>query len=138
MRFDYEKFYEWEESTTIPEGVMKVVKAVSNELGFSLDETDVETITYHNRGGQPYAYAKGFTLTHCTSSLETGPTEDYSDVFLKWLGGLGFGIANSYGDNGMDSASNWHDTFWSVEIAYEPSMVYDEEFYEYDDEDYVD
>lgn len=138
MRFDYEKFYEWEESTTIPEGVMKVVKAVSNELGFSLDEADVETITYRNRGGHPYAYAKGLTLTHCTSSLETGPTEDYSGAFIKWLGGLGFEIVNSYGDNGMDSVTNWHDTYWSVEIAYTPSMVYDEKFYEYDDEDYED
>lgn len=138
MRFDYDKFYEWEESTTIPEAVMKVVKAVSNELGFSLNEDDVETITYRNRGGHPYAYAKGFTLTHCTSSLETGSTTDYSDVFIKWLGGLGFEKINSYGDNGMDSATNWHDTYWSVEIAYSPSMVYDEVFYEYNDDDYED
>lgn len=135
MRFDYDKFYEWEDSTNIPEAVMKVVKAVSNELGFSLDEDDIETITYRNRGGHPYAYSKGFTLVHCTSSLETGPTEDYSGVFIKWLGGLGFEIVNSYGDNGMDSATNWHDTYWSVEIAYAPSMVYDEKFYDWSDED---
>lgn len=138
MKSNYEKFYVWEESTTIPEAVMKVVKAVCNELGIGLDESDIETITYRNRGGHPYAYAKGFTLTHYTSSLETGPTEDYSGVFIKWLGGLGFEIVNSYGDNGMDSATNWHDTCWSVEIAYSPSVVYDEKFYEYNDEDYVD
>lgn len=41
----------------------------------------------------------------------------------------------NYGDNGMDSATNWHDTYWSVEIAYTPSMVYDEKFYDWSDED---
>lgn len=35
----------------------------------------------------------------------------------------------------MDSATNWHDTYWSVEIAYTPSMVYDEKFYDWSDED---
>ena len=63
-------------------------------------------------------------------------------VFMKWLGGLGFHVENSYGDNGLDSATNWHDTYWHKEVSYGKTLVYDEQFWdwdgEYDDDDYED
>lgn len=132
MKFNYEKFEKWEENTHIPEDVMKMVEIVSQQIGIGVWE---ETITYRNRGGYAYAYAKGFRLTHCTSSLADGPSEDMTPVFMRWLGGLGFEVADSYGDNGMDSATNWHDTFWTKEIAYSPSQVDRDKFLEWDDED---
>lgn len=132
MKFNYEKFDEWEENTHIPEDVMKMVEIVSQQIGIGVEE---ETITYRNRCGYAYAYAKGFSITHCTSSLADGPSEDMAPVFMRRLGGLGFEIVNSYGDNGMDSVTNWHDTFWTKEIAYSPSQVDRDEFLEWEDED---
>lgn len=130
--FDYEKLDKWEEETHIPTEVMKIVEAVCKNLGIYVEET---TITYYNRGGYSYAYAKGFEISYCTSSLIDGPSENMAPVFMQWLQGLGFKIADSYGDNGMDSATNWHDTFWHTKIAYTPSKVYEEEFIWWDDEE---
>lgn len=132
MKFNYEKFEKWEENTHIPEDVMKMVEIVSQQLDIPLGE---ETVSYRNRGGYEYAYAKGFSITHCTSSLADGPSEDMTPVFMRWLGGLGFEVVNSYGDNGLDSATNWHDTFWTKEVAYSPSRVDRDTFLEWDDED---
>ena len=56
-------------------------------------------------------------------------------VFMKWLKGLGFSVENSHGDNGLDSATNWHDTYWYDDISYRPSYVYDDQFWDWDDED---
>ena len=57
-------------------------------------------------------------------------------VFMRWPKGLGFRIENSYGDNGLDSATNWHDTWWHNEISYEPTLVDSNAFYDwYDTED---
>lgn len=131
-RWNDEAFRKWEEETHIPEDVMKMVEIVCKQIGIEVYE---KTIEYHNRGGHIYAFAKGFELAHCTSSYEDGPSEDMTPVFMKWLGGLGFHVENSYGDNGMDSATNWHDTFWFNEIAYDATMVYDDEFWYYEDDE---
>lgn len=130
--FDDEKFEKWENETHIPEDVMKMVEIVTNQLGIYVEET---TVTYRNRGGYPYAYAKGFIVSYRTSSYADGPDDNYGEIFMKWIGGLGFEVAESYGDNGLDSTTNWHDTWWNYEIAYRDTMVYDELFYWWDDEE---
>ena len=61
-------------------------------------------------------------------------------VFMKWIEGLGFEVCGSYGDNGLDSATNGHDTYWNTEIAYTETIRMLGDFYDfydrYDDEDY--
>jgi hypothetical protein len=132
-QFDYEKFEKWENETHIPEDVMAMVDIVCKELGIPVVE---ETLKYKNRGGYTYAYCKGFILSQCTSSLANGPDMDMTTIFMKWLGGLGFEVSDSYGDNGLDSATNWHDTYWYKEISYKPTMKYADDFYVHsDDED---
>ena len=129
--FNDEKFEKWEEETHIPEDVMKIVDAVCKEIGISVYE---KTVTYYNRGGYPYAYAKGFQVSYCTSSYESGPDPDYGEIFMRWLSGLGFEIADSYGDNGLDYTTNWRDTYWFYEIAYKPTMVDSNSFYWWDND----
>ena len=136
MRLDLERFRKWEEDTHIPERVMDMVNFIAEKVGCGF--IDEKTITLRNRGGYTYAYVKGFSLTHCTSSYEDGPSTDYSDEMAMWLKGLDFTIENSFGDNGMDSVTNWHDTFWTHEFIYNPSLVYEEEFAVWEDEDYID
>lgn len=127
-----ERFEKWDNETHIPEDVMKMVDIVCEQLGIYVEET---VITHRNRGGFPYAYSKGFIISHCTSSYEDGPSEDMTPVFMRWLGGLGFHVENSYGDNGLDSATNWHDTYWHNEISYEATEVYDEVFWDFEDDE---
>lgn len=128
------RFLLWDEETHIPEDVMKMVDIVCEQLGIEVEETIVRR---ENRGGYTYAYAKGFILSHCTSSMEDGPSADMTPVFMKWLGGLGFAICRSYGDNGLDSATNWHDTYWTTEIAYKPTEISADFFYDFpSDEEY--
>ena len=91
-----------------------------------------------NCWGVEIGYAKGFSISHCTSSYADGPSVDYSGAFKKWLVGLDFSINNSYGDNGMDTATNWPDTFWTNEFIYRPSEVAEERFIEWEDSDYED
>ena len=134
MRFNEELFEKWENETKIPDDVLGVLNAVCKHIG--LDEPYIETIYLRNRGGYTYGYAKGFTLTHCTSSLTDGPSFDYSRTLSKFIQGLGFRIENSYGDNGKDSATNWHDTFWHYDFIYKDSIMYDDEFTEWEDDDY--
>lgn len=126
-KWNHKRYDEWQENTHIPEDVMIMVNAVCEKIGIYVEE---EVVLYRNRWAEPYASAKGFRISHCTSSYETGPTVDMAPVFMKWLGGLGFEVCASYGDNGMDSATNWHDTYWTTDIAYKPTMIYDECFYD--------
>ena len=107
-----------------------MVEIVSEQIGVCVEET---TIEHRNRGEYTYGFSKGFVLSHCTSSLEDGPSEDMAPVFMRWLGGLGFNVVNSYGDNGLDSATNWCDTWWHTEISYGSTFVYEEEFLDWDD-----
>ena len=130
--WNQERFNEWEETEHIPEDVMTIVNAVCEKIGMCVEET---VVSYINRGGWRYAVAKGFEITHCTSSLADGPSVDMTPVFMKWLKGLGFEVCRSYGDNGMDSASNWHDTFWTNEVAYVPSRMFNDAFYDLVEED---
>lgn len=133
-RFNQQKFNKWEEETHIPQDVMSMLSFICEKIG--IEEIEEKTINIRNRGGWVVGYAKGFTISYCTSSLEDGPSIDYSDVLLKFIKGLGFKIENSYGDNGMDSSTNWHDTFWNYDFIYKPSEVWEEVFYDFDDEDY--
>jgi len=126
FEFDNEAFEKWERENHIPEDVMAIVQAVAERIG--IGKLEEETIELRNRGGHVYGYTKGFSLTHCTSSLADGPTPDYTGTFLKWVDGLGFYIAGSYGDNGMDSESNWHDTYWTKLIGYDHIKEYVETF----------
>lgn len=113
---------------------MDMVETIAAKVGCEIGGE--MTVTMRNRGGWPYAFGKGFELSHRTSSMADGPDTDYSDILVKWIKGLGFSIANSYGDNGMDSATNYNDTWWTYEFVYEPSITYAENFYEeYGDED---
>lgn len=134
MRFREDKFEKWENETTIPADVLGILNGVCKYIG--IDEPYIDTIVLRNRGGHIFGYAKGFTLTHCTSSMEDGPSIDYSSALSKFIKGLGFHIENSYGDNGIDSATNWHDTFWSYDFIYKGSIISDEAFTEWEDDDY--
>jgi len=134
MKFNEDKFQEWEENTHIPDRIFTMANAIAKEVGCG--ELFEETINIYNRGGYIIGYAKGFRLTHCTSSYSEGPSTDYSKEMAMWLKGLGFVIENSYGDNGMDSATNWQDTYWTDEFIYEPSEISDEQFTIWEDDDY--
>lgn len=129
-KWNSERFEKWENETHIPEDVMKMVEIVSGQFGVCVEET---TIEHRDRGGYIYGFSKGFVLSHCTSSIEDGPSEDMTPVFMRWLGGLGFEVANSYGDNGLDSATNWHDTWWHNEIYYCNTFVEDGDFWDWQD-----
>lgn len=132
-RWNQKKYDEWIENTHIPEDVMTMVVAVCEKIGICVEE---DVVLYRNVwSNRPYASAKGFHISHCTSSYTNGPTIDMAPAFIKWLGGLGFEVCASYGDNGMDSATNWQDTYWTKEIAYTPTIAYDEKFYDWDDDD---
>ena len=131
-KWNQKRYEDWQENTHIPEDVMIMVNAVCEKIGIYVEES---VVLYRDIWGKPYASAKGFQISHCTSSYETGPTVDMTPVFMKWLGGLGFEVCASYGDNGMDSGTNWHDTYWTKEVAYQPTTVYDEKFYDWDDDD---
>lgn len=129
-KWNSERFEKWENETHIPEDVQKMVDIVCDHLGIWVEEI---TIEHHSVWGVPIGFSKGYVLSHCTSSLADGPSEDMAPVFIKWLGGLGFHVENSYGDNGLDSATNWHDTYWFKEISYGPSLVEDDRFWDWED-----
>lgn len=123
-----ELFYEWEKTKLIPETVKKIVRAVLIECGYGnpFPEDDEDVIRMYNRGGWLHAVGKGFKMSYRTSSMEDGPDDDPKYI-IDFIKGLGFTIENSYGDNGMDSATNWHDTFWHYDFLYKPSLTYTEE-----------
>jgi hypothetical protein len=147
MKFDYEKFDKWESENHIPEQVKRIVNAVLVSEGYEepfppidkecVQTTNEETITIRNRGGYICARGKGISLSYCTSSYADGSESDCK-YLINFIKGLGFTIENSYGDNGMDSSSNWHDTYWTYDFLYEPSTVYEEEFEIWEDSDYED
>lgn len=131
-RWNQKRYEEWVENTHIPEDVMTIVNAVCEKIGMYVEE---EVVDVRNIWDEPVGFAKGFRITHCTSSYADGPSIDMTPTFLTWLGGLGFETCASYGDNGMDSATNWHDTFWTKEVAYTETNVSKSRFYDWDDDD---
>lgn len=131
MKFQQVRFEKWEKENSIPSNVMDMVNWIAEKIGYPIVE---ETISLKNRFGDTIGYARGFIISHCTSSYEDGPSVDYMPEFVKWLGGLGFEQGDSYGDNGMDSATNWHDTYWHKELIYSPSKTYDD-FVEFESEE---
>ena len=137
MKFNYEKFYKWENDTHIPESILNMINFIAEKIGYD-GVIEEETISVVNMFGVTIGYAKGFTISHCTSSYADGPSADYSGAFKKWILGLGFSLNNSYGDNGMDSATNWHDTFWHNDFIYTPTRISEDKFIEFEDRDLYD
>lgn len=135
MKFNDEKFRQWENETHIPDDIMTMVNYIAEKIGHE-GGIEEQPITIYNRGGLVIGYAKGFSVTHCTSSYADGPTPDLSGAFSKWLKGLDFRLENSFGDNGMDSATNWHDTFWTNQFIYKPSETSEERFIIWEEDDY--
>lgn len=129
--FNKEKYEKWANTDQIPKSVKDMVQYISEKVGCPIEDEE-EVIELRNRGGYTYAYGKGFTISYCTSSLADGPGVDYSDTLIKWLKGIGFSIENSYGDNGMDSATNYNDTYWCYDFVYKPSIKYIQEFEDWD------
>ena len=129
--FNRKRFEEWEQRASIPQKTMDMVNWIAEKIGYPVCE---ETLNLKNRFGETIGFARGFVVTHCTSSYADGPSVDYTPEFVKWLGGLGFELGESYGDNGLDSATNWHDTYWHKQLIYAPSKIY-EDFIEFDDEE---
>ncbi len=135
MKFDNDKFEKWVNETHIPADIMTMVNYIAEKIGHE-GGIDEETISIYNRGGLVIGYAKGFTITHCTSSYADGPTPDLSGAFSKWLKGLNFKLENSFGDNGLDCATNWHDTYWNDQFIYTPSETSDERFISWEESEY--
>ena len=129
--FNKEKYEKWANTDQIPKSVKDMVQYISEKIGCPIDDEE-RVIELRNRGGYTYAFGKGFTISYCTSSYADGPGVDYSDTLMKWLQGLGFKIENSYGDNGMDSATNYNDTYWDYDFVYKPSIVSIEKFEDWD------
>lgn len=137
MRFNCEMFDEWEAHSHIPEQVKRIVNAVLKSEGYEEpfgeidtdcgDTTNEETITIRNYDGHVIGYGKGFRMSYCTFSYANGADVD-CEYLINFIKGLGFVIENSYGDNGMDSSTNWHDTFWYYDFMYKPSEVFKEKF----------
>lgn len=132
-KFNQERFDKWEMENRVPQTIVDMANAIAEKLGCGSLEFGVLHI--RNRYGEVVGYGQGIELTHCTFSYADGPSYDYSEELSKWLRGLDFYISASYGDNGMDSATNWHDTYWTHELIYKPSETSDEGFWDYKDED---
>ena len=130
MIFKQDKFNNWEDNTHIPEKVMDMVNFIADKIGHD-GVIKEETIIIYNRGGHMIGYAKGFRISYCTFSYADGPSPDYSKEFAKWLKCLDIEIENSFGDNGMDYSTNWHDTYWTNEFIYKPSEVSEDCFIEW-------
>lgn len=136
MKYRDDLLAKWEDETHIPESTMNMVNFICEKIG--LDPVEEQMIDLRNRGGYTYGWAKGFTISYCTSSIEEGPSIDYSKDLLAFIKGLGFKIQNSYGDNGLDCETNWHDTYWFYDFIYKPSEVSDDLFIEWEDSDFYD
>lgn len=129
-RWNNARFNAWQEGTHIPEDVMKMVEMIAEKIGISVYET---TVDYRNVWDDIIGVAKGFQLSYCTSSLEDGPSEDMTPVFMKWIEGLGFEVCGSYGDNGLHSDTKGYDTYWYTEIAYTETIRMLGDFYDFYD-----
>jgi hypothetical protein len=105
-----------------------MLSQISKVLGIDLptEEDEFNIIYLRNRGGYVYATAYGFTYSRCTSSIENGPSIDFSDELKFYLKAIGFRIENSYGDNGMDPyGSCYRDTYWNYDFILERTLEYD-------------
>lgn len=134
MKYRDDLLAKWEDEKHIPESTMNMVNFICEKIGLS--QVEEQMIALKNRGGYTYGWAKGFTISYCTSSIEEGSSIDYSKDLLAFIKGLGFKIENSYGDNGMDCETNWHDTYWFYDFVYKPSEVSDDMFIEWEDSDF--
>lgn len=109
------KFYETK-SEILPEKVKAIIKKCEHFFNCKINE---EEILLRDRGGNVYAKGPGVSVTHTTSSVESGPSHDYSDEIMSILTHSGFQSANSFGDNGMDG-NDGQDTYWTYEYIYKP------------------
>lgn len=131
--WNQDRYDEWVENTHIPQNIMDMVKFVCEKMGMCPPEEEV--VDVRNVWGETIGVCKGFSISHCTSSYSDGPSPDYSKELQMWLGGLGFEIVGSHGDNGLDSETNWHDTYWTHDFGYSETTKYLDAFYDYDDDD---
>lgn len=106
----------------LPEKIFNICQMIEKMFNISFSYDNVE---YYNRGGWRYAKAAGFSYTYCTFSMESGPDVDYRNEIEMILKGLGFEVANSHGNNGLDPAESYgRDCYWTYEFAYTKSRVY--------------
>lgn len=131
--------YDKAEAFEIPEKYTALLQRMETLFDITIEEPHAIPLRniYHTF---VYGYAKGFTLSHCTSSLIDGPGYDYHKEIMEILSHCGFEVSDSYGDNGMDPSTNWRDTYWHYDIIYSPSKFYcdyeDDESDEEDGEEY--
>lgn len=104
----------------LPEKTLNLIKQC--EKVFSCEINILDQVYLYDRGGHPYAVGAGVSVNHTTSSYANGPSHDYSQEVFSFLKHNGFQEANSTGDNGMDSSTNFRDTSWTDEFIYTPTM----------------
>lgn len=105
----------------LPAKVGYALERIEEVFGITFTETEV---ILRNLGGWAYAKGWGVEYSYCTFSYMDGPHYDYHDEFDNMLRGLGFDMERSFGDNGLDSSTNWHDTYWSYQYVYKKSVQY--------------
>lgn len=70
MKFRQDKFEKWENETNIPKSIMEMVNFIAEKIGHG-GGIEEQTISVVNPWGIVVGYAKGFTISHCTSSYAT-------------------------------------------------------------------
>lgn len=122
----YEEAEKHLEAFQMPVKTVTLLERMGNLFGINLSLSEYP-IEMKNRGDWVYALGKGFEYTYCTSSMMDGPEHDYSEEIKQILCNCGFELTGSSGDNGLDSSSNWHDTYWTYKFVYKSSIVYIDE-----------
>lgn len=110
------------EEYKMPSKYIALLQRISDVFGVYIETP--HPIMIVNRGGYGIGYGLGFTLQHRTSSIADGPDYDYKNEIMSILKSCGFAVERSYGDNGLDYSTNWHDTYWNYDIVYQPSIKY--------------
>ena len=106
----------------IPQKILNLIDKC--EKIFSCEITVKDRVYLYDGGGNKIAIGAGISLTHTTSSISDGPSHDYSEEIFSFLKHARFEKSNSFGDNGMDSSTNYEDTYWIDEFIYTPTMKY--------------
>jgi hypothetical protein len=108
----------------LPSKTLNLIKKCEEIFNCKIEIKD--KVYLYDGSGSQIAVGPGVSVTHRTGSMSSGPSDDYSEEIFKFLKHNGFIKSNSYGDNGMDSATNHRDTYWTKEFIYKPKM---KEFY---------
>lgn len=118
---DYKEILEYNPESKVPQKVVTLLDRMEKLFGVCFDYHPAFKL--YNRGGWPYAEVEAFSYSVCTSSCAEGPDIDWSDEIKQILLNLGF-FCHGAGDNGMDSATNWQDTYWTYYFCYKPTLEY--------------